>query len=175
MANVSRYDPFNELVDDLFKGFFVQPMAYEGAQNAAPHMRLEVTEREGAYVVAAELPEAERGTMAWYQRPALWWGIVCAMWVLLAASLLAVAVGTLLAYVTVRRSYHGLSPALAALALVPDTAPAEDAEHAESSMTDERRAPDAAGRGGPRSPPAVPHGLVAAQSVALKPNLITVV
>lgn len=36
-----------------------------------------------------------------------------------AATLLAVALGTLLAYVTVRRSYPVLSPALSALALVP--------------------------------------------------------
>lgn len=36
-----------------------------------------------------------------------------------AATLLALVVGTLLAYVSVRRSYRGLSPALAALALVP--------------------------------------------------------
>lgn len=56
MANIARFDPFNELVDDLFKGFFVRPMVYEGAQGAAPRMKLEVTEREGAYVVAAELP-----------------------------------------------------------------------------------------------------------------------
>ena len=34
MANVTRFDPFNELVDDLFKGFLVRPM-YEGAQSAA--------------------------------------------------------------------------------------------------------------------------------------------
>jgi HSP20 family protein len=60
MANIARFDPFNELVDDLFKGFFVRPMVYEGAQGAAPRMRLEVTERDGAYVVAAELPGARK-------------------------------------------------------------------------------------------------------------------
>ena len=30
MANITRFDPFNELVDDLFKGFLVRPMAYDG-------------------------------------------------------------------------------------------------------------------------------------------------
>jgi len=25
MANITRFDPFNELVDDLFKGFLVRP------------------------------------------------------------------------------------------------------------------------------------------------------
>ena len=30
MAQLTRFDPFNDLVDDLFKGFFVRPVAYEG-------------------------------------------------------------------------------------------------------------------------------------------------
>src|SRR6185369_16280064 len=29
MTSITRYDPFNELVDDLFKGFFVRPLAFE--------------------------------------------------------------------------------------------------------------------------------------------------
>lgn len=32
MANITRFGPFNELVDDIFKGFLVRPMVYEGAQ-----------------------------------------------------------------------------------------------------------------------------------------------
>ena len=57
MANITRYDPFNELVDDLFKGFLVRPMVYEGAQPAAlPRVRLDVTESNGAYLVSADLP-----------------------------------------------------------------------------------------------------------------------
>ena len=30
MANISRYDPLGDVVDDLLRGFFVRPMAYEG-------------------------------------------------------------------------------------------------------------------------------------------------
>ena len=30
MASITRFDPFNELVDDLFKGFLVRPLAVEG-------------------------------------------------------------------------------------------------------------------------------------------------
>lgn len=56
MANIARFDPFNDLVDDLFKGFLVRPMVYEGAQTALPRVRLDVSERNGAYVVAADLP-----------------------------------------------------------------------------------------------------------------------
>jgi HSP20 family protein len=56
MANITRFDPFNELVDDLFKGFLVRPM-YEGAQPAAlPRAKVDVTEKNGAYLVTAELP-----------------------------------------------------------------------------------------------------------------------
>jgi HSP20 family protein len=55
MANITRYDPFNDLVDDLFKGFFVRPMAFEGREPAV-RMKLDVTENNGGYVVTAELP-----------------------------------------------------------------------------------------------------------------------
>lgn len=58
MANIARIDPFNDLVDDLFKGFFVRPMSFgNGLQAAeAPRIRVDVAETEAAYVVSAELP-----------------------------------------------------------------------------------------------------------------------
>ncbi|MGQ0511664.1 MAG: Hsp20/alpha crystallin family protein [Betaproteobacteria bacterium] len=59
MANISRIDPFNDIVDDLFKGFFVRPVAYGGqaqVQAEAPRIRVDVTESEAAYVVSADLP-----------------------------------------------------------------------------------------------------------------------
>jgi len=59
MANIARFDPFNELVDDLFKGFFVRPMV-AGAQEALPRMRVEVAEQNGAYAVTAELPGVKK-------------------------------------------------------------------------------------------------------------------
>ena len=52
MANIRRYDPFNELVDDLFKGFFVRPMAFE-SRAELPRMKVEVAEKNGAYLVSA--------------------------------------------------------------------------------------------------------------------------
>ena len=61
MANITRFDPFNELVDDLFKGFLVRPMVYEGAQsNALPRVKVDVTERNGAYLVTADLPGVKK-------------------------------------------------------------------------------------------------------------------
>jgi len=59
MANMIRYDPFNELVDDLFKGFLVRPMAFEGRAEL-PRMRVEVAEKNGAYIVTAELPGVKK-------------------------------------------------------------------------------------------------------------------
>ncbi|HEX5478076.1 MAG TPA: Hsp20/alpha crystallin family protein [Burkholderiales bacterium] len=57
MANISRYDPFTDLVDDIFKGFLVRPLAYEGARGEAllPRVKVDVAEKNGAYKVTAEL------------------------------------------------------------------------------------------------------------------------
>ena len=59
MASISRFDPrsdyFGDLVDDLFKGFFVRPVAYEGRG-----MRVDVAEKNGAYTVVADLPGVKK-------------------------------------------------------------------------------------------------------------------
>ena len=61
MATVNRFDPFNELVDDLFKGFLVRPVAYEGrGAEALPRMKVDVAEQNGAYTVTAELPGVKK-------------------------------------------------------------------------------------------------------------------
>ena len=56
MAQISRFDPFNELVDDLFKGFLVRPVAYNNGEAPVARMKVDVAENNGAYVVSAELP-----------------------------------------------------------------------------------------------------------------------
>jgi len=60
MANISRYDPFGDVFDDLLKGFFVRPMAYEGQPAAAGRIRIDVSEKDGAYVVHAEIPGVKK-------------------------------------------------------------------------------------------------------------------
>ncbi|MGH8739023.1 MAG: Hsp20/alpha crystallin family protein [Burkholderiales bacterium] len=55
MSNVTRFDPFNDLVDDLFKGFLVRPM-YNEARTELLRMKVDVAENNGAYTVSAELP-----------------------------------------------------------------------------------------------------------------------
>jgi HSP20 family protein len=59
MANITRYDPFSELVDDLFKGFFVRPVGFE-ARAELPRMKVEVAEKNGTYIVTAELPGVKK-------------------------------------------------------------------------------------------------------------------
>src|SRR6185295_8916716 len=64
MANITRFDPFNELVDDLFKGFLVRPFSFEGRADAAvgqlPRAKVDVAEKNGAYLVTAELPGVKK-------------------------------------------------------------------------------------------------------------------
>jgi HSP20 family protein len=60
MANIARFDPFNELVDDLFKGFLVRPVAYNGGADALPRVKVDVAEKNGAYIVTAELPGVKK-------------------------------------------------------------------------------------------------------------------
>ena len=61
MSNITRFDPFNDLVDDLFKGFFVRPVGYDapGALEA-PRITVDVAEKDGAYLVTAELPGVKK-------------------------------------------------------------------------------------------------------------------
>ena len=64
MATFTLFDPrsdgFGELVDDLFKGFLVRPVAYEGRGEALPRMKVDVAEKNGAYKVVAELPGVKK-------------------------------------------------------------------------------------------------------------------
>ncbi len=62
MANITRFDPFNELtrldpfsdLDNLFKGFVMRPV-FQGMP-ASPQMKLDVTEDDKAYTIKAEIP-----------------------------------------------------------------------------------------------------------------------
>lgn len=54
MASMTRYTPFDETFDDLLKGFFVRPMAFEGQPQV--QLRIDVAEDENAYTVHAEVP-----------------------------------------------------------------------------------------------------------------------
>ncbi len=59
MVNITRYDPFGDVFDDLLKGFLVRPA---GPDAAAPvrRLRIDVSEQNGEYKVLAELPGAKK-------------------------------------------------------------------------------------------------------------------
>jgi len=58
MANISRLDPF----DDLFRGFFVRPVDFNGTPQtaAAPTIKMDVKEQDDSYQVHAELPGVKK-------------------------------------------------------------------------------------------------------------------
>lgn len=58
MATLTRYNPFDETFDDLMKGFFVRPMAFEGQPTV--QVKVDVKEEEGAYVVYADIPGVKK-------------------------------------------------------------------------------------------------------------------
>ena len=56
MLNVTRFTPFDNSFDELLRGFFVRPMALEGAPATAQAIRIDVAEDAAAYTVHAEIP-----------------------------------------------------------------------------------------------------------------------
>jgi len=59
MANITRYDPFSDLFDDIFRGFVVGPVALDTATTVR-RMKIDVAEQNGDYKVLAELPGVKK-------------------------------------------------------------------------------------------------------------------
>ncbi|HET7201491.1 MAG TPA: Hsp20/alpha crystallin family protein [Burkholderiales bacterium] len=59
MANITRYDPLGDLVDDFFGGFLVRPAGFAG-ELPARRMKVDVAEHNGDYKVVAELPGVKK-------------------------------------------------------------------------------------------------------------------
>jgi HSP20 family protein len=61
MANIRRYDPFEDLFDDFFKGFLVRPVGGGAdAPAVAQRVKVEVSEQDKGYKVLAELPGVKK-------------------------------------------------------------------------------------------------------------------
>lgn len=61
MVNVTRFTPFDDSFDELLRGFFVRPMAFEGgAPQTAQAIRIDVAEDDNAYTVHAEIPGVKK-------------------------------------------------------------------------------------------------------------------
>ena len=59
MASITRYSPFDEAFDDLFRGFLVRPVSYEHPAGVA-QFRVDVSENEKVYTLRAELPGVKK-------------------------------------------------------------------------------------------------------------------
>lgn len=59
MANITRFSPIEDAFDELFRGFFVRPVSFEGP-TAAAQFRVDVTENDKAYIVQAEIPGVKK-------------------------------------------------------------------------------------------------------------------
>jgi HSP20 family protein len=59
MANITRYNPFGDLVDDFFNGFLVGPARLE-VEAPVRRMKIDVAEQNGEYKVVAELPGVKK-------------------------------------------------------------------------------------------------------------------
>jgi HSP20 family protein len=59
MANIRRFDPFDD-INDMFKGFFVRPMRFDLDVPSQMSIKVDVTKTDGAYAVKAELPGVKK-------------------------------------------------------------------------------------------------------------------
>lgn len=59
MANIiSRYNPADDAFDDLFRGFFMRPVRFEGQPEM--QIKMDVSEDDKAYTVHAEIPGVKK-------------------------------------------------------------------------------------------------------------------
>lgn len=58
MANILRYNPADDAFDDLFRGFFMRPVRFEGQPDV--QIKIDVSENDKAYTVHAEIPGVKK-------------------------------------------------------------------------------------------------------------------
>ena len=58
MANILRYNPADDTFDDLFRGFFMRPVRFEGGQDV--QIKLDVKEDSKGYTVHADIPGVKK-------------------------------------------------------------------------------------------------------------------
>jgi len=61
MANITRYDPFGDVLDDLMRGFLVRPIAAVEPGETARRLKIDVCAgKDGEYRVLAEVPGVKK-------------------------------------------------------------------------------------------------------------------
>ena len=58
MANITRFSPTSDALDDLFRGFFMQPVRFEGQPDM--QLKMDVSEDDKAYTVHADIPGVKK-------------------------------------------------------------------------------------------------------------------
>lgn len=58
MANITRFNPTSDALDDLFRGFFMRPVRFEGQPDV--QIRMDVSEDDKVYRVHAEIPGVKK-------------------------------------------------------------------------------------------------------------------
>ncbi|OFZ66963.1 MAG: heat-shock protein Hsp20 [Betaproteobacteria bacterium RBG_16_56_24] len=58
MTNLLRYNPADDAFDDLFRGFFMRPVRFEGQPEV--QIKIDVSEDDRAYTVHAEIPGVKK-------------------------------------------------------------------------------------------------------------------
>jgi HSP20 family protein len=58
MSNLTRYNPFDDLLADFGRGFFMKPLAFPA--EAEVKMKIDVTEDDKSYTVKAEVPGVKK-------------------------------------------------------------------------------------------------------------------
>jgi HSP20 family protein len=59
MANVTRFDPFSDAFEDMFRRMW-RPVRWEGEAAAAPEIKVDVEENDKSYIVKAEIPGVKK-------------------------------------------------------------------------------------------------------------------
>jgi len=58
MANITRFDPFSDVFDDMFRRMW-RPVRWEG-EAVAPEIKVDVEENDKSYLVKAEIPGVKK-------------------------------------------------------------------------------------------------------------------
>lgn len=58
MANILRYNAADDVLDDLFRGFFMRPVRFDGQHEV--QIKVDVSEDDKAYTVHAEIPGVKK-------------------------------------------------------------------------------------------------------------------
>ena len=59
MANITRWDPYDDSFDEVIKGFFLRPMRFEQQQEPV-RLKIDVKEDDKAYTVHGEIPGVKK-------------------------------------------------------------------------------------------------------------------